>query len=291
MQHPDEGMIHSWLDGALSAEEATRVESHVGECASCAAAVAEARGFVAASSRILTALDDVPRGVLPAAQAKTRDFRIVWRAAAAVLIVAGGSFVVMREAGPDARVVAEAVTTSAVDQGTVARTAPALPTETAESIRDARPLASGNAATITPAPAAPPVASARRAEPGRQGDLSAGADRGRAKSSVGGVAAGTGVASVATTPSELRMRMNEATPDSDATPLKVVRVERTLGSRRTTYEVAPSESVTLTEPEADSTAARIMLRGNAAAVASGQTESRPSRSAAPMSAGAAKAAP
>jgi anti-sigma factor RsiW len=31
MQHLDEGTIHSWLDGALSAEEAARVSAHIEE--------------------------------------------------------------------------------------------------------------------------------------------------------------------------------------------------------------------------------------------------------------------
>ena len=65
MQHLDEGTIHAWLDGALDAEERLRVEAHVAACAECAGAVAEARGFIAAASRILTALDGVPAGVLP----------------------------------------------------------------------------------------------------------------------------------------------------------------------------------------------------------------------------------
>ncbi len=60
MRHLDEGTIHAWLDGALGAEEAARVDAHVGSCARCADAVAEARGLIAASSRILTALDQVP---------------------------------------------------------------------------------------------------------------------------------------------------------------------------------------------------------------------------------------
>jgi hypothetical protein len=60
MQHLDEGMMHAWLDGALSADEAARVERHAAECADCAALVAEARGLVAGASRILSALDDVP---------------------------------------------------------------------------------------------------------------------------------------------------------------------------------------------------------------------------------------
>src|SRR4030088_3705422 len=97
MQHLDEGTIHSWLDGALSADEAARAEAHVAECPQCAAAVAEARGFIAASSRILTALDHVPRGVVPAAAPAKWYNRAAWRAAAAVLVVAAGRLGVGRD--------------------------------------------------------------------------------------------------------------------------------------------------------------------------------------------------
>ena len=69
MQHLDEGTIHAWLDGELSPAEREAAEAHVAGCAECAAAVAEARGFIAASSRILTSLDAGPGGVLPRAQA------------------------------------------------------------------------------------------------------------------------------------------------------------------------------------------------------------------------------
>ncbi len=67
MEHIDEGTIHAWLDGALPADEASRIEAHVSSCAACATAVAEARGLIAASSRILSALDEVPGGVIPVA--------------------------------------------------------------------------------------------------------------------------------------------------------------------------------------------------------------------------------
>ena len=67
--HPDEGTIHAWLDDALPAAEAAALERHVAGCAECAAAVAEARGLIAASSQILARLDRVPVGVLPAAGA------------------------------------------------------------------------------------------------------------------------------------------------------------------------------------------------------------------------------
>lgn len=67
MPHLDEGTVHSWLDGALPPDEAARAEAHVASCAACSAMVAEARGLIAAASRILTALDDVPGQVVPSA--------------------------------------------------------------------------------------------------------------------------------------------------------------------------------------------------------------------------------
>jgi hypothetical protein len=65
MEHVDEGTMHAWLDGALSPEEGDRIERHIASCTECSALAAEARGLIAASSRILSALDDVPAGVLP----------------------------------------------------------------------------------------------------------------------------------------------------------------------------------------------------------------------------------
>src|SRR5215217_6744598 len=65
MQHLDEGTIHAWLDGQLPQDEAAAAEAHVADCRPCADAVAEARGFIAASSRILMSLDGAPRDVAP----------------------------------------------------------------------------------------------------------------------------------------------------------------------------------------------------------------------------------
>src|SRR5688500_18821370 len=83
MQHLEEGTIHAWLDGALDSAQAAETEAHVAQCASCSAAVAEARGLIAATSRILTALDDVPSGVIPkrAAPPVKKPARRQWRAA------------------------------------------------------------------------------------------------------------------------------------------------------------------------------------------------------------------
>jgi hypothetical protein len=96
MQHLDEGTIHAWLDGALSSEEAARVEAHLGSCSMCADATAEARGLIAASSRILTALDDVPSvRVSPGARWGRRSLTtwLVREKIAAVvsLVIAGGA--------------------------------------------------------------------------------------------------------------------------------------------------------------------------------------------------------
>nr|MDQ6887847.1 zf-HC2 domain-containing protein [Gemmatimonadota bacterium] len=119
MQHPDEGTLHGWLDGALDAGEAARVEAHVASCAVCSSAVADARGFIAASSRILSALDDVPAGAIPparatvaapsAAAASVRPLprsllaRMPYaRAAAAVVFLAAGTFAITRLVGPEA---------------------------------------------------------------------------------------------------------------------------------------------------------------------------------------------
>lgn len=113
--HLDEGTIHAWLDGALDAEETARVEQHAAECAACAAAVAEARGLVAGASRILTALDAVPGGIVPktaspAAATRARRTRSLWTslhltparaAAAAVVVIAAGTALVLRS-GPNA---------------------------------------------------------------------------------------------------------------------------------------------------------------------------------------------
>jgi len=65
-EHPDEGTIHAWLDGALDAASAERVEAHVRGCAACSALTAEARGLIAGASRVVAALDDAPAGTRPA---------------------------------------------------------------------------------------------------------------------------------------------------------------------------------------------------------------------------------
>ena len=242
MQHLDEGTIHSWLDGALSADEAARVEAHVKECPQCAAAVAEARGFIAASSRILTALDNAPRGVIPAAAPARRIDPMVWRIAATVMVVAAGTLVVFRNGVGTTKTEQAAVQTAATgssavtpealmrDEGTVTTTEPAAPVRTKASpgptntaralskasVMEKRGVATGEVgngqvARSRNVPAAPPAAQTF-AQP------------------MGAVA------------------MDAATEQPRA--LKVVGTPRTVGAKVTLYEVAPGDTVTLTEPVA-----------------------------------------
>ena len=112
MKHLDEGTIHAWLDGELPPDESARVEAHANACADCAALVAEARGLMAASSRILLSLDAVPSGVVPGSTTGNDQLavfrarraamsRVWWRdsrfvAAASLVLVAGVSSVVWR---------------------------------------------------------------------------------------------------------------------------------------------------------------------------------------------------
>jgi len=233
MQHPDEGTIHSWLDNALSAEEAARVESHVAECPPCAAAVAEARGFIAASSRILTALDDIPRGVVPAVPARKRDLRVLWRAAAAVLVVAGGSFIVMRDGGQEMRpsvatsdsVVGLSAPSTAVDERAAAAT----------GVQTTRPTRPGSA----------------------DRDLSRESTLRRTKVSTGkaaGQAAGTDTAVLSGAPVRptIDLSANTFAAQRPIPPLKELNVEQTPGTRRIVYQISATDTVTLTEIESPS---------------------------------------
>lgn len=101
MSRPDEGLIHQWLDGECTPEEAARIERLVATDAEWAAAVAEARGLIAASSRILDALDAVPRampqGSTAAPQVRRRMRLPAWMGIAAGLVLVAGTAYVLRE--------------------------------------------------------------------------------------------------------------------------------------------------------------------------------------------------
>ena len=239
MQHLDEGTIHSWLDGALNADEAARAEAHVKECPQCAAAVAEARGFIAASSRILTALDNAPRGVIPAAAPGRRVDPIVWRIAATVMVVAAGTLVVFRNgvgtAKTDQAAVQTVPTASSVagpeismrDEGTGTTGAPATPATTR-----AKPGPTATARAISK-----PSAMEKR---GAVGEVAASDQVTRSRN----------VPAAAPAAQTFAQTSGAVARDASEQPqvLKVVGTPRTIGAKVTLYEVAPGDTVTLTEP-------------------------------------------
>jgi hypothetical protein len=290
MQHPDEGTIHSWLDGALSADEAARVEAHVKDCPECAVAVAEARGFIAAASRILTALDNAPRGVIPAAAPKKSIDPIVWRVAATLLVVAGGTFAVLRSNGgksapgfttyetPDSAPVPQfappitimgnpARPASGSSQATLSGKQPPAKVEASDSPtarKNGRAVAGGNAQNVfsgkelakmgaadmstatrnAPTPAGPPV-TLSATPPESRPQVNTGA------ALSGNVAGRSGTIVEAPTLRALTPAAagSVASLDSasESRALKIVGRPRQIGARITLYEVAPGDTVTLTE--------------------------------------------
>jgi hypothetical protein len=144
MQHPDEGELHAWLDGQLDAARVAELEAHVAACPSCADAVAEARGLIAASTRILSALDVVPGGVLPGEPervqppaAARRPWNIPLRAAAVLMVAVIGAVTWTRirpdrvalQAGSEATTVAadRAMVQEAPESSAPAANAPSAP--------------------------------------------------------------------------------------------------------------------------------------------------------------------
>jgi putative zinc finger protein len=254
MQHLDEGTIHSWLDGALSGDKAARVEAHVKECPQCASVVAEARGFIAASSRILTALDHAPRGVVPIAAPKRRVDPLVWRVAATVLVVAAGTLAVVRNresTEPMKAISADQATTlslpteGAIERGSDAATAAAangVPSNVAASEAPATALLRrAGTQTSRPDVNAPEKKSLAEGEPARAGKI------GGASGYTGAV---TQTVPTIAAPAAGRSRMAGVAAMDAATeqePLKVVGTPRRIGAKVTLYEVAPGDTVTLTE--------------------------------------------
>lgn len=178
MPRPDEGLIHAWLDGQLTPEEAARIEQLAATDAEWGAAVAEARGLVAASSRILSALDQVPAGVIPPRATAPLRRRMPWwtKAAAAIVLVAGGSALVLQRAPvPVAhpprveQALPEALPAAPATTAAPAAIAANVPRPT--PMATAAPKAMNPDPKESPAPAPPPPAEAREASQGAARDV------------------------------------------------------------------------------------------------------------------------
>lgn len=302
MQHPDEGTIHAWLDGALQQEEGAALETHVASCVECQAAVAEARGLIAASSRIVSALDIVPAGVIPARAQPRRAWYAApqFRAAAAILFVAGASMLIMRGRGAEPlvdtaeRVMSEAAQESApatVQDGGMAEAKVAAPPGEARQVQSRSRVA---------AKVPPPKSVADEATGGAAGmrQVSTESDVAAPVAAPAPVAAATGIAATGVAPPAAKtaarqLRLNTS-PVLDnvvvtgattglsaefADRLTVLGVDSTGGARTTRYRLTSGEELTLSETQPVSNA-----------VVSAQAERR-AESAREMAAPAAPAAP
>ena len=68
MSHVDEGQLHAYLDGGLSAMDAVRVERHLAECAPCRQRLEEARALVQRAARLLEWTNPPERAAPPLAE-------------------------------------------------------------------------------------------------------------------------------------------------------------------------------------------------------------------------------
>ncbi len=175
MKHLDEGTIHAWLDGALNSEETRYCEEHVAQCDTCRALVTEARGLIAGASRILSALDDVPAGVVPAGTARPKARRnwtrpLSWAMAATVVLAVGVKVATrtpetQTTAQPSAAVKPRQATDSAATKSVASQPAPTQVEARAVPPKVERQVAAAKAANAPPPAPAMDVAMERRAAP------------------------------------------------------------------------------------------------------------------------------
>jgi len=168
MLHLDEGTIHAWLDGELPPDDAENAARHVASCAECQALVAEARGLVAGASRIVSALDAGPAGVIPPAQGGPSSSRRTWRrfaltpvrmSIAATIIVAVGVTFTARHVADNG-----SLGEKMAGKPVIAVSAPAPRTATAAALGDSISTSNGGSAdekAKAPARAPSPIVAGR----------------------------------------------------------------------------------------------------------------------------------
>ena len=235
--HPDDGTIHAWLDGALDAEQSTRLQAHVASCADCAARVAEERGLRAGASRVVSLLDDpASPAVLPASTPTANTDLSVWRllrvtparaAIAAVLVVAVGITLTRGRLGVDPRTIptASAVSGEVPQQDSVLQDAVArrLSAEQAPRTVAAAPgvavpapaVESPSAAAVTMGATEAKVLAGRASMNAQRDSVGVRADRTTA--GMGQLAAGVAVA-------DARMAVAAKAADSAGSPSRMLRV-------------------------------------------------------------------
>jgi hypothetical protein len=315
MQHPDEGMIHTWLDGELPAEEAAALGAHVATCDQCKAAVVEARGFIAASSRIVGALDNVPGGVIPIAKPAKRMWYSSpqFRAAAAVVVVAGASLLVMRtgtqkagltaSARPEASEAATQRVMSANAPAVVLDSAavkpPAVASQTAKKAEAPKPAVPATPPRELQVPAAPArVAEAPKISPtapkvANEADFSGTGVKGStAFGGAGGVPATKDTAALSGRVAGVAMSAADAVrPRAALGPaeLRVLHVDSSSLMKRTIYQSLSGSQIVLTEQPAELALSQVMVTG-AAESRKAAARSAPTASNAPVASAPAPAA-
>jgi hypothetical protein len=152
MSPVDEGRLHAWLDGALSAEEAAAVETLVRDDAAWAAAAAEARGLIANASRLVRALDDGVVGGIGNAGRSTLVAPVPSERQATSAAPSPRGWRVGRQLGAIAAVLLVAVVGRAAWKGS-AESEPRVPADSAPPV--ARPDTAPPIAAASPRPARP----------------------------------------------------------------------------------------------------------------------------------------
>jgi len=184
--HTDEGVLHSYLDGALRSDERLEVESHIAGCVSCAAALREARELKSQATKIL-ARARPPRVVqrprsLPDRRRKRPLVPVAWAASVALALVGGWTARAMlrqqpigplastasaeQEMSPAEGVALADAASRVVDSGLSSSTAPAQPVETlAEAPRTQQRSGTRRSRRSAAAPVEEPAAAKGAAEP------------------------------------------------------------------------------------------------------------------------------
>jgi hypothetical protein len=302
MQHPDEGMIHTWLDGELSQEDASALEAHVAGCEECKAAVAEARGFIAASSRIVGTLDNVPSGVIPVAKPAKRKWYSSpqFRAAAAVLIVAGASFLVTRT--ETQKTAFPVMNVSKANEATTAErvmsaTSPEATADSAPIAPVVADIAASKKETAKPETTAPPkglaVPSATLREPeearisvpapkiANEADFSGKGVKGGAAFGVAGGVPARDTAVLTGRVAGVAAKAADAlsAPQKGFAPmlpeLKIIRVDSTATIKKITYQSLSGSEVLLTEEESAPAFSKVMATGEASRQAAAAATAAP----------------
>lgn len=244
MQHPDEGTIHAWLDGELSADKVVSLEAHVAECDECSARVAEARGLIAASSRIVSALDIVPAGVIPIAPSPvTRAWYtgVQFRAAAAVVVVAAASLLLLTKGNQENAARATVTAADVPVRGPVLQ-APAPAKPSASATAPLAPQAKNGTTRVAQAPVVPeknrgPVKSSTEVS-----EVTAGAMQ-----AINQPTAQNGASEKASDAAANVVVGGVAMADAVTPQLTQVKTDTSANSVRNVYEVSPGVEVTLVE--------------------------------------------